>query len=322
MAELIILYSQHRPEVINEMARYLRNCDLLITEDAPSKLFQDMLSRTATIEDYLQSTEIEYPEFGRRLCRLWRHLHDTGIPVVQVEPFVETLLDIHNFFADGGKGHNIPVDSLRYQVYLAEKEATAALLNFYQSASGGNFQTIVKATRRFAMFDARRFALRDQLRAHAIVELCTNYKRVCIEAGQMHQALGRYLRSNLPAGHQIKPVFLIRRALGMLKHKCHLFSPGDLLTLHEIFHPGRSRERHNLLAARALIYNKIVIKEEMLPGETRYPHALDEVQCITRVNRLSYDECRELFEPMRHSSTRQARSVLLDHLNRSGRGAG
>jgi hypothetical protein len=111
----------------------------------------------------------------------------------------------------------------------------------------------------------------------------------------------------------------MRPIVNQLGRKCHLFGPGDLLTLLYVFHPNLDGARHALLAARALIYNKVVVKEEQVPEKTAYPHTLDEIQSIALVNRLSMEDCRRLFEVTRRSSTARARQALYRHLKQNGR---
>jgi hypothetical protein len=101
--------------------------------------------------------------------------------------------------------------------------------------------------------------------------------------------------------------------------KCHLFGPGDLLTLLYIFHPHQDRDHHTLLAARALIYNKVVVKEELVPDKAAYPHTMDEIQSIRIVNRLSVDDCRALFELTHRVSTGRARQAVMGYLKHPDR---
>lgn len=301
------------------MAPHIQACDVLVTEDAPSAYFQQMLTGDMRIDDYLLATDIEYPDFGQKMCRLWRRSHSAGLPVVQIEPFIEKLIEIHDKFADGGSPADIEPGTLHHRVYLAERSATGALLDFYQVSTSGTFDAVVAATKHFARLDARRFVLRDQLRAEAIRPLLDTYSHICVEAGQMHMALARLLRQTLPAEVKLKPVFLMRPIVSRLGPKRHLFGPGDLLTLLYVFHPNLDRERHTLLAAQALIYNKVIVKEEQVPDKTPYPHALDELQTIALVNRLSLNDCRILFDKIRRVPTARARMAVYRYLKQSDR---
>jgi hypothetical protein len=75
--------------------------------------------------------------------------------------------------------------------------------------------------------------------------------------------------------------------------------PGDILTLHYAFHDGLQEDLANLLAARSLIYIKLIRKEELIPGNSEAPHAEDEVKVNRLVDRLNFNHCKELFEQIR-----------------------
>ena len=74
MRHIDILYANHWPEVVSLLAERVRPGDALVTEDAPSPEFAQMLAGDLPIDDYLMLTDIEFPEFGRRMCRLWQRL--------------------------------------------------------------------------------------------------------------------------------------------------------------------------------------------------------------------------------------------------------
>jgi hypothetical protein len=83
-----------------------------------------MLKKEMTIEQYLENIDTEYPEFAIGLFRLIREEYNNGKKIFQVEPFIEILLKIHEFFADGGSPDQIVPDTLMFDVYQAEKQAT------------------------------------------------------------------------------------------------------------------------------------------------------------------------------------------------------
>jgi hypothetical protein len=83
------------------------------------------------------------------------------------------------------------------------------------------------------------------------------------------------------------------------------------LTLLYIFHPTISQPGwEKLLAARSMIYSKILEKEELDENSGTFPHLRDELACIQAVRRLSFDDCRELFPHIRRTGTTQARKTL------------
>lgn len=315
MPRITILYANHWPEVVPLFAERVAPGDALVTEDAPSPEFAAMLAGDLPLDDYLMLTDIEFREFGRRMCRLWQRLHQAGAAVVQVEPFIETLLEIHTFLAAGGSPDQIEMESTRGRVYQAEREATGALLDFYQASTTADFAAVVDATLRFARCDARRFVLRDRMRAGAIAALLPEYSRLRVEAGQIHLALARFLRRMVPAQVVVQPVFLMRAIAARLGRRGHLYPPGDLLTLLYIFHPeAPDSPRHRLLAARALIYAKVAAKDEMVQDPGPYSRTLDDLRTIGLVNRLSYQGCHELFGKIRRQAGAVARQTLAVYL--------
>ncbi len=314
MPQIKILYANHWPEVVDLVAEQIDAGQMLITEDAPSPEFDAMLAGTLSIDDYLLATDIEFPEFGRRMCRLWQRLHRAGIPVVPAEPFVETLLEIHDFLADVGTPDGIEAESIRGRVYRAEREATGALIDFYQASTTAPFDAVVEATLRFARFYARRFVLRDRMRAEAIAGLLETHPLLCVEAGLIHLHLLPALRRILPPQVAVKPVHLMRVITARLGTKGHLYPPGDLLTLGYMFHPRRpDAPRHRLLAARALVYAKVAAKDEITPHPGRYPRTLDDLRTIALVNRLSMRDCHALFGKIRKQAGAGARQALADY---------
>ena len=317
MPRITILYANHWPEVVPLFAEQIPAGDALVTEDAPSPEFTALLGGELPIDDYLMLTEIEFPEFGRRMCRLWQRLHQAGVAVIQVEPFIETLLEIHTFLAAGGSPGQIEKETIRGHVYQAEREATGALLDFYQASTTAGFSALVEATLRFARCDARRFLLRDRMRAEAIAALLPEYPRLCVEAGQIHLALARFLRRMTAARGTVQPVFLMRAIARRLDRRGHLYPPGDLLTLLYIFHPeAPDSARHRLLAARALIYAKVAAKNEIVQAPGLYSRTLDDLRTIALVNRLSYRDCHEMFAKIRRQAGAGARQALAVYLRR------
>jgi len=315
MPQIKILYGNHWPEVVDLVAKHVDAGQVLVTEDAPSPEFRQMLAGRLSIDDYLLASDIEFLEFGHRMCRLWRRLQRAGIPVLPVEPFVETLLEIHAFLADGGRPEQIETESVRGRVYRAEREATGALIDFYQASSTADFDSVVNATLRFARCDARRLVLRDRMRAEAIVGLLETHPLLCVEAGQIHLYLLRALRRILPANVAVKPVHLMRAIAARLGAKGHLYPAGDLLTLHYMFHPRQADgPRHCLLAARALIYAKVAAKEETAPEAGTWSRTLDDLRTIGLVNRLSLPDCRRLFAAIRNTSGARARAKVMEYL--------
>jgi hypothetical protein len=298
-------------------ANLMRCHEAIFLEEPPVPEFRGMLDGAMSIDDYLLLAEAEYPEFSRGMCRLLQKLHRNGKKIFQVEPFLQNLLAIHAFFSDGHRPGDLIPKSVQHQVYLAERNATRVLIDYYQTVMNGSFESTIKAIMRFASFDAARFRLRDALRAQALASHLGKYTSVFIEAGAIHYSLYPLLRQRVPKQAQIKPVFLAHKVLQNLDKSGHLYGPGDLLTLTYIFHPDiRGTQREVLLAARSLIYTKLVEKEELPADLTTFPHIRNERACIQTVNLLTLDDCGRLFPLIRRLKSAHARQLVGDYFAR------
>ena len=291
--------------------------EAIFLEEPPQPGFQQMLAGDLPIEEYLLAVDIEYPVFSRQMCRLLRRLHGTGKKIFQVEPFLEHLLAVHDFFAKGHGPEEIAPDSMAYQVYATERDASKALLDYYQIVLKGSFEETIEAIIRFARADAARFKLRDSLRAGALADRMTEFGCTYIEAGSIHYELYLQLKQRLPGRIHIKPLFLAHKALHVTEQQGHLYGPGDQLTLAYVFHPQLDDERREtLLAARSLIYTKLLEKEEQAAQLETFPHIRDEFACIQTVRLLTLADCARLFPLIRRAKSSQARQMVADYLLR------
>jgi hypothetical protein len=69
-----------------------------------------------------------------------------------------------------------------------------------------------------------------------------------------------------------------------------------------------------LLAARSIIYSKIVEKDELTDDLSRFPHLRDELDCIRITKQLSMADCRRLFPLVRRASSSEARKIFDGYL--------
>jgi len=291
----------------------MREHDALFMEDPPTAEFDRMLSGSITVDEYLMTDDSEYPQFTKLMCTALREFRSMGKEIFQVEPYLENLLALHDFFADGGRPDELKKNTLMYLVYLAEKKSTGALLAYYQTAASRSFEMTVDAVKRFARTDAARFRLRDALRARALSALVDNFASSFVEAGMMHYPLKRLMAQQAPRPTLLQSVFPANEILRNLGQKGHLYGPGDQLTLLYIFHPEiTAADRETLLAARALIYAKIITKEELSADTMAYPHLQDELLCIEVTRGLSVNDCRRLFALIRGVNTFDARRILAE----------
>ena len=186
---------------------------------------------------------------------------------------------------------------------------------YYQIVMSGSFNETIGTIKQFARMDAARFRLRDSLRAQALAPLVKKYPSAFIEAGVIHYPLWRLLRRRVPPYHRVQLIFIADAALHTLGKKGHLFGPGDLLTLMYVFHPTVAQpKREAVLAARALIYSKLIAKEEVSDNLGALPHLRDELACIQISRRLSTADCRHLFPLVRSATSAEARQIVAEYL--------
>lgn len=307
---ITIGYSTHRVESLLFAADLMSSHDIIVLEDPPTPDFENMLNSRISIEEYLPNTDTEYPEFVRQLCYLIRVQYQKGKIIYQVEPFIDILLKIHEFFADGGSPDQIVPGTVMFDVYQAERLATGRLLAFYETSVNGSFEKNVEAVKDFAKADALRFQLRDKLRAKAIEKLVVGHSSIYVEAGEIHVALFRELRKRLGSNILIKPRFLMEPVYKQLSGKRHIFGPGDILTLRYIFHPQLKSPIMDTLASRSLIYSKILEKDEIINNLGPYPHTHNELETIEKVNKLTLDDCKRLYFEIRRVSSSTARKIV------------
>ena len=103
MQQVFVGLSLHRPEMITLISEAMRSSKAIFLEEPPAPGFDQMIRGELSIDDYLLPIDVEYPAFSRNMCCLLRELHAEGKKIHQVEPFIESLLSIHEFFAEGHK---------------------------------------------------------------------------------------------------------------------------------------------------------------------------------------------------------------------------
>ena len=319
MPQVTIGLSLHRPEMTPLISDHMRRHESIFLEEPPDVGFETMLAGRLAVDDYLMQLDVEYPTFSKNMCDLLQELKGQGKQIFQVEPFLKILLGIHEFFAEGHHPGELQKNSIQYPVYLAERNATRALLAYYQTVMAGSFDNTIGAIIRFARMDAARFGLRDSLRAQEIASMVKNYSSSYVEAGVMHYFLWRLLRQQVQGKLPVKVIFLADDALASLGPKGHLYGPGDQLTLLYIFHPGiLDTRREKLLAARSIIYSKIVEKDELTDDLSRFPHLRDELDCIRITKQLSMAGCRRMFPLVRHAKSSEAREIVAEYMAEFG----
>ena len=305
---LTMAFSSHRSETLPLAADLMTAHDVIVVEEPPSAEFERMLSGDLALGDYLLTADYEYPAFAEASCRLLQRLHRGGRRIIPCEPFMERLIRIHEHLTDGGRPADLAADHKLWPVYQAERKATGRLLDFYRASADRDFDAMTATAAAFAAADAARFVVRDRLRAAALSELLADCAaHVYVEAGYLHLRLIRELRRRLPANAAIKPVYLLRQVYRAAGQHGHLYGPGDLLTLGWIFNRPPDTARQHLLAARSLVYNQLIVKDEVAPGADHFPDAHDDVAVIRYVNQLSREDCRRIYPRIAGKDPRSAR---------------
>jgi hypothetical protein len=313
MTSMTIAYANHRPETLPLSKPIMEAHEQIILEEPPHPLFAEMVGGKISTDEYLFDQDIEYPAFSHQQCDLLRCLYKAEKGLLQIEPYLDYLIEVQDFFAGGSGPDDLDRSTLHYQVYLSEKEATRALIEYYQAVRGEDFALLIESIKQFALADAARFELRDRLRAQAVVSRLDGHHSICVEAGPMHLLLFHHLRRLMPPGWSIRPVFVEHQGLQALGLKTGLYGPGDKLTVHYLFNRRLPRELEDLLCARTLVFMKIVRKEEFADQQGPYPHLRDEGRAMALVNRLSFSQCRKLFMEIRDKSEQEAFTLVSAH---------
>jgi hypothetical protein len=315
---ITIGFSSHRIEVISFARSLMENHDVIIIEEAPNSRFKNMLNKKVSIDKYLSEIDSGFPEFSRQMYKLLRGFYQKGKKILQIEPYIERLMEIHEMFFERKEPSEVLKIPELKEVYVAEKKTTRALLHFYESSMSKSFAKIIGAVKNFAYADAERFRIRDQMRAKAISEILPEDKVVYIEAGAIHVYLEKALQRRVGKTRKIKTVFLLEPVVRKLTGKKQVIAPGDILTEHYIFRKRKNEDFENLLAARSLIYIQILKKEEMTPSKAeKTPHIKDEIQAIELVNKLTFSQCKDIHGKIQFKNRQQALEIIQGYLNSS-----
>ena len=304
-------YTTYREEVLPLAAQTMLEYPVVALEEPKTPGFESMLNRELDIDTYLELTDYEFPEYAKRSCAIMQDLTDKGVRFLQIDPFMDELVGIHEFFVSGSGPEDIPQGTVTAEVYWHEHRWTAALIEFYKQSRGKDFQSLVASVQEFARQDALRGRLRDRMRAEALKEMLQDISDMYVEVGYIHVFLGRELRRLLPGEVRIKPVYLMEAVVRAMTGRRQVLAPGDILTHLYTFHPDHKSQRADLLAAQSLVYNKVVAKEELENEDPEaYPHLQDEIEAISLSRSLSYTQCRDVYFRIRSMPTSKARETV------------
>jgi hypothetical protein len=299
-------FSTHRLESLPFARQEMAQHQAIVLEEPPSPTLEQVLDGQVPVEDYLWEMDAEFPEFGRSQIEILRELWQQGKTILQVEPYLERLVNIHELFA-----RNISPDEVMRridlkEVYAMERATSGALLAFYQLSLQAPFDQVVESVKQFARVDADRFRLRDAMRAEALAELAGNFATIYVEAGHMHLALPGELHRQLNGNGKVRSRFLLREEALRQYARPRVFGPGDDLTFYHLFHRPVELEHETRLAAQSLIYIKLLSKEELPEGISLTPHLDEEIRLSELVRRLSYEDCRILYPLVKRSTPPEA----------------
>lgn len=310
MNKVTVCYSIHRLETLSLTARIMEQHQVIILEEPPHEDFSRVLSGHTPLEEHLLELDVGYPVFTLGQYRLLQEFYRADREVLQIEPYLEHLLHLQFFLADNHRPDEIATGTIVHRVYCAERKATGALLDYYKEVQGDDFPQILRTMNIFARADAERFILRDTLRADSIMKVLKPGKDTYIEAGSIHILLYKILTKNLLKDWSLHLYSADREALKTQGPHRTLFSPGDLLTLNYIFGRNLSEEKWSRLCAQALIYSKVVRKEETLDSDAGFPHVRNEIESINIVKHLTTDCCRILFQQIRNFTSEDAADAV------------
>lgn len=304
---ITLAFSTFRPETLALAELAMRGHAAVCLQEPVTPGFAEMLTGELAVDEYLLLTEFQFPTFARGACRLLQGLHREGVVLLQVDPFLDQLIAIHELFASGGAPADIPPETTAARVYAAEKSWTAALLEFYQASAKGVFDPLVAAVVAFSRQDAAKIALQDAMRAQRLAELAQEYASLYVEAGFIHYSLLGALR-RAAAQARIRSLHLLEPVTRPLYGRRQAYIPGDVLTFLLLSRPQEAGPRLELLAARSLVYSKIIAKEELTAGP--FPHTADEMACGDLVRTLSYEACGQLYRSIRRLPTAEAKAAV------------
>jgi hypothetical protein len=92
---ITIAFSSHRVETIPFARQMMEEHRIIVLEEPSHPKFTDLLNGNLSISQYLMETDIGFPGFERLMCKEARRLHQEGKKLLQIEHYLERLLEIH-----------------------------------------------------------------------------------------------------------------------------------------------------------------------------------------------------------------------------------
>jgi hypothetical protein len=292
MAEITLLYTTHRLEMLKFFEKYAEKADVIVLEEPENPAFKQYLKGEIDEDGYLHTVDTEFPKYMKAQLKVLKRLYEKGKEILQVEPYMEKVVEIYRLIERGKLFDALEKDPLLKLVYSVEKQVSRPLVMYYTAVALGDFDKAVFWTVKFAEMDAQRIIIRDELRARKIADLINRGSRILIEAGYIHTPLREMLKKLSGNVKIVSALEEAARELG-LAYRPH---PGDELTWAFMEDRGLTCRELRLLGARALAYITLINKEELEPApDNPYPHLLDQHKATEAVSKMTYEECKERF---------------------------
>jgi len=292
--EITVLYTSHRVEMLRHFEEEAKKVDTIIIEEPRDENFEKMLRGDISVESYVANLDTSFPVYARYQCEILKKLYKMGKKIYQVEPYLEILEKIHKAI-ETGKFDEVVKDKEIAEVREVERLVNEAWIEYQEAFIKRDFDMLVNATVKFSKADAKRFKIRDLMRAKEISRVVKD--KTLVEAGHIHVLLSKYLED---FGFVTKTISLLEIVAKELKTEVYL-NPGNVLTMKYMLNEDVGDEEAKLLAARGIVYISLIPKKELLPSENDpYPHFVRENKVARIVNKLSYDECKDIFYKIWH----------------------
>lgn len=287
--EVKLVFLPHRVEFLNLLREEVNGYDALILEEPYNIFLERYLKGIMSLEEYVRLSDTNFPLYTFYQAKLLKNLHDEGIKILQIEPYLEVIEKIHTSIKTGKFREYTSNPEVR-KVLDVEREVVGKLIEYQEALMKSDFDHIVDKVIEFTKRDSERFKLRDYMRAMEISKLGENGK-IVVEAGYMHVLLPIFLRE---LNIKLESVNLLEKACKILNIE-YSENPGDILAKAYMLKQDL-KDNDRLLAAQSLIYVSMISKDEKLPSPDKpYPHLIEETEISRRVRAMSYEECRKEF---------------------------
>jgi len=273
--KVIILYTAHTSAFLKQFKEFIdkNQPNLIVLEEDKKATFQQMLEGKISVKQYMQGYIYAMPQFTKKRYEFLVKLHKEKpeIKIEQFEPSIE--MEVRNV--------------IRNQINM----------DIALNIAKGDFEGAVRETINFAKSESDWLKVEEEMRAKGIAEKIRKGEWkgcILVEAGATHTRVGHFLKKYLndvdvSSFHLFKETIqeALKDRYGSQLHM--LYPPPQELKRLYLSERKVSEEREKLLGARALILSMITSRNEEELG------SVDIIKKIEMVNKLSYEECRKLF---------------------------